>query len=117
MTAPRFLWETAPCSMSSKANSHVAVVDDDESLGRSFGRVPRPAEFQPVTYASSEALLGDTNRPRFDCPVLDIQWEGLSRPELSRRRAAILDYATVMFIMAHGYPEVRSQALAIGCDR
>ena len=51
-------------------NSYVAIVDDDERLP--FLR-PLPAHggFQPVTFLSAEAFLEDTNRPRFDCLVLD----------------------------------------------
>ena len=94
---------------------YVAVVDDDESLCRSFSRLLRTAGFQPVTYASAEALLEDAKRPRFDCLVLDIQLEGMSGVELSRRLAAVKDTTPVIFITAHDEPEVRSQALATGC--
>jgi len=57
---------------------YVAVVDDDESVCRSFGRLLRIAGFQPVTYSSAEAFLADTKRPQFDCLVLDVQLEGIS---------------------------------------
>ncbi len=52
---------------------HVAVVDDDESTCRSYGRLLGAAGFQPIPYPSAEAFLGDTRRPRLDCLVLDIQ--------------------------------------------
>ena len=35
---------------------YVAVVEDDASVSRSFSRVLRATGFQPVTYASAEAL-------------------------------------------------------------
>ena len=94
---------------------YVAVVDDDESVRRSVSRLLRSAGFQPVTYASAEALLKDAQRPRFDCLLLDIQLEGMSGLELSRRLAAVKDSTPVIFFTAHDEPEVRSQALAIGC--
>ena len=94
---------------------YVAVVDDDESLCRSFSRLLRTAGFQPVTYPSAEALLQDAKRPRFDCLLLDIQLEGMSGLELSQRLAAVKDSTPVIFITAHDEPEVRSQALATGC--
>jgi FixJ family two-component response regulator len=94
---------------------YVAVVDDDASVCRSFGRLLRLAGFQPVTYGSAEALLEDTKRPRFDCLVLDIQLEGISGLELSRRLAAVKDSTPVIFITAHDDPEVRAQVLASGC--
>jgi FixJ family two-component response regulator len=94
---------------------YVAVVDDDESLCRSFSRLLRTAGFQPVTYASAEALLEDAKRPRFDCLVLEIQLDGMSGLELTRRLAAVKDTTPVIFITAHDEPEVRAQALATGC--
>lgn len=94
---------------------YVAVVDDDESVCRSFTRLLRVAGLQPVTYASAEALLQDTKRPRFDCLLLDIQLGGISGLELSQRLAAVKDATPVIFITAHDEPEVRARALATGC--
>ena len=107
------------CPMQSRRASddviYVAVVDDDKSVRRSVSRLLRSAGFHPVTYASAEALLEDAQRPRFDCLLLDIQLEGMSGLELSRRLAAVKDSTPVIFITAHDEPEVRSQALATGC--
>jgi FixJ family two-component response regulator len=94
---------------------YVAVVDDDQSVCRSFGRLLRIAGFQPVTYASAEAYLRDTKRPRFDCLVLDVHLEGMSGVEVRERLAAVEDNTPVVFITAHDCPEVRSQALTRGC--
>ncbi len=95
--------------------TYVAVVDDDEGVCRSFGRLLRTAGFQPVTYLSAEALLEDVKRPKFDCLVLDIQLEGMSGLELSQRLSAVKDPTPVIFITAHDEPEVQAQALACGC--
>jgi FixJ family two-component response regulator len=96
-------------------NTYIAVVDDDDSVCRSFGRLLRTAGFQPVTYASAEAFLEDTKRPRFDCLVLDIQLGGISGLELSQRLSALHDSTPVVFITAHDDPGVRVQAEASGC--
>jgi len=98
-----------------KTNIYVAVVDDDESLCRSFSRLLRTAGFQPVTYGSAEVFLEDTKRPRFDCLVLDIQLGGMSGLELSRRLKAVRDTTPFVFITAHDAPEMRAEALACGC--
>ncbi len=94
---------------------YVAVVDDDASLCRSFSRLLRAAGFQPISYLSAEAFLEDARRPRFDCLLLDIQLEGMSGLELSRRLTAVRDSTPVIFITAHDDPEVQAQALAGGC--
>ena len=94
---------------------YVAVVDDDNNICRSFGRLLRVAGFQPVTYPSAEAFLGDTKRPRFDCLVLDVQLEGMSGLELRDRLSAVKDSTPVIFITAYDNPAVRAEAEAAGC--
>ncbi len=101
--------------MDSRCNNYVAVVDDDASVGRSFSRLLSAAGFQPVTYLSAEAFLEDSKRPLFDCLVLDIQLDGMSGLELSRRLSAVKDNTPVVFITAHDDPAVRAEALASGC--
>ena len=101
--------------MSSAANIYVAVVDDDDSLCRSLGRLLRASGIQSVTYASAEAFLADTKRPRFDCLVLDIQLGGMSGIELNQQLTASGSTTPVIFITAHNEPEIREQALLSGC--
>jgi FixJ family two-component response regulator len=101
--------------MSSNPNIYVAIIDDDESLCLSMSRLLRAAHFQPITYPSAEAFLVDTNRPKFDCLLLDIQLGGMSGLELIRRLYAVKDATPVLFITAHENPEVQAQAEASGC--
>ena len=100
--------------MSHTSPIYVAVVDDDESLCRSFGRLLRASGIQPITYASAEAFLADTKQPRFDCLVLDIQLGGMSGIELSRRLTAEGGHAPVIIITAHDDPNGRAEAEAAG---
>jgi FixJ family two-component response regulator len=101
--------------MSNGPNIYIAVIDDDESLCRSMSRLLRAAHFQPITYPSAEAFLADTRHPQFDCLVLDIQFNGMSGLELSRRLSAIGDVTPIIFITAHDDPEVQAEAEASGC--
>lgn len=101
--------------MSHSAPIYVAVVDDDESLCRSFGRLLRAAGIQPITYSSAEAFLADTKHPKFDCLVLDIQLGGISGIELQRQLAAAGEKTPVIFITAHDDAETRAEAEAVGC--
>ena len=93
----------------------MAIVDDDESVCRSFGRLLRTAGYQPVSYPSAEDFLADSKRPRFDCLVLDIQLGGISGLELEQRLLAVNDRTPVVFITAHEDPAVREDAEVIGC--
>jgi FixJ family two-component response regulator len=93
----------------------VAVVDDDESARRALSRLLLAAGLQPVAYPSAEAFLGDTQRPRFDCLVLDLQLGGMSGIELQQQLKAAGSSTPVIYITAHDAPEIREQAQAVGC--
>jgi FixJ family two-component response regulator len=101
--------------MSRTTPTYIAVVDDDEAVCRSFGRLLRAGGLQPVTYPSAEAFLADTKHPHFDCLVLDVQLSGMSGIELSRRLAAVGEKTPVVFITAHDNADARAEAEAAGC--
>ena len=101
--------------MSTLATIYVAIVDDDESLCRSFGRLLRAAGFQAITYSSADAFLADTKHPQFGCLVLDIQLGNMSGIELVRRLVAEGKSTPVVFVTAHDEPEVRAAAETLGC--
>jgi len=100
----------------STSPTYVAVVDDDQSVCRSFARLLRAAGIQPVTYGSAEAFLADSKRPQFDCMVFDVQLGGMSGIELAQVLAATEGQrAPVIYITAHDDPETRASAEAAGC--
>jgi len=101
--------------MNSTTTIYVAVIDDDENICRSFGRLLRAAGMQPITYGSAESFLEDTKHPQFSCLVLDIQLGGISGIELAKRLAAVGGRTPIVFITAHDDPEARSAAEALGC--
>ncbi len=97
------------------SNIYIALVEDDESLCRSFNRLLRAAGFQVVPYPSAEAFLGDAKRPRFDCLVLDIELPGISGLELHRRLLSLGSVTPVIYLTAHEDQDTEMQALATGC--
>jgi len=102
--------------MSSTSPIYVAVVDDDQSVCRSFARLLRSAGIQPITYSSAEAFLADSKRPQFDCMVFDVQLGGMSGIELAQMLAATeIRHPPVNYITAHDDPETRAIAEAAGC--
>ena len=101
--------------MSTTPIIYVAVVDDDQSLCRSFARLLRSAGIQPITYASAEAFLADSKRPQFDCMVFDVQLGGMSGIELAQRLTAEGGTPPFIFITAHDDKETRASAQAVGC--
>jgi len=94
---------------------YVAIVDDDEHVCRSLGRLLRAGGMQPITYSSAEAFLADQKRPRFDCLLLDIHLGGMSGIELGQRLGAEGGHAPFIFITAHDDAAIRAGAAAAGC--
>ncbi|MBK1816183.1 response regulator [Luteolibacter yonseiensis] len=94
----------------------MAVIDDDDSLCRSLGRLLRAVGIQPVTYSSAEAFLADEKQPRFDCLLLDIELGGMSGIELNERLVASGSTAPVIFNTAHDEPGIRTSAMRTGCS-
>lgn len=101
--------------MSRTTPIYVAVVDDDENLCRSLGRLLRATGINPITYDSAEAFLADTRHPQFDCLVLDIQLGGMSGIELAQELVAKGGRIPFIYITAFDDPEVRATAEAMGC--
>lgn len=101
--------------MSGMSHISVAIIDDDESLCRSMGRLLKAASYQAFSFSSAEEFLAHPEHPRFDCILLDIQLEGMSGLELHERLIADGDGTPVVFITAHDAPEVRAQAESAGC--
>ena len=97
------------------ARLSIAIVDDDESVCRSLGRLLRATGIQSVAYPSAEAFLEDALQAPFDCLVLDVQLCGISGIELQQQLAASGERTPVIFITGHDAPEAREQALAAGC--
>lgn len=96
-------------------NIRVAIVDDDESVCRSLGRLLNAVGMETAGYPSAEAFMADDARTRFDCVVLDIQLGGMSGLELQARLVAEGFPAPIIFITAHDNPASRREAQQLGC--
>lgn len=96
-------------------NIRVAIVDDDESVCRSFARLLQAVGMVTVGYSSAEAFEADANRTNFDCLVLDIQLDGMSGIELQKRLVAEGFRVPIIIITAYDDPVVRNEAEKLGC--
>jgi len=93
----------------------VAIVDDDESVGRSTKRLLRSAGIDAESFASGDDFLEmraamPSYRP--DCVILDVQMPGLNGLEVQEKLTG--SGLPVIFITAHDDIGVREQALAAG---
>ncbi|MDN0077163.1 response regulator [Crenobacter sp. SG2303] len=97
------------------AKPFVAVVDDDESVGRAIRRLLHSVGIDADTFSSGDEFL-DTlaSMPSYHpgCVILDIQMPGINGLEVQRRLAG--SGVPVILITAHDDVAVRDQALALG---
>lgn len=93
----------------------VAIVDDDESVGRAIKRLLRSAGIGADSYLSGGEFL-DTlaSMPSYrpGCVILDIQMPGLNGLEVQQRLSG--SGIPVILITAHDDVSVRTQGLAAG---
>jgi FixJ family two-component response regulator len=70
-------------------NRTIAVIDDDASVRKAFGRLLCAVGFEVNVYASGEEFLEACAGPLPDCAVLDMHMPGLSGLELQSRLNAM----------------------------
>jgi FixJ family two-component response regulator len=95
----------------------IAIVDDDESVGRAMERLVRSLGMTAETYVSGEDFINQIESlPSFrvDCVMVDVQMPGMNGIEVQRRIRRIQKNIPVIFITAHEDRVVREQALAGG---
>jgi FixJ family two-component response regulator len=93
----------------------VAVVDDDESVGRAIQRLLRSVGIGADTFSSGDDFLDAlASMPSYHpaCAILDIQMPGLNGLEVQRRLAG--SGVPVILITAYDDIAVREQGLASG---
>ena len=66
----------------------VFIVDDDEAVRSSLGRLLESAGFTVMRYASAEEFLADYDPRRVGCLLLDVSMPGMSGLELADILAA-----------------------------
>lgn len=93
----------------------VAIIDDDEGLCRSLGRLVRQSGFRPLIFLSAEDFLEYPERMAVKCLLLDIQLEGMSGMALHEALLAAGDAPPVIYITGHDAPAVRDEASNRGC--
>jgi two-component system response regulator FixJ len=80
----------------------VCIVDDDEAIRESLRLLLFAGGLASCAYESADAFLADTERPRFDCMLLDIRMPGTDGLELFRiLNRGHLPYP-IIFITGHG---------------
>jgi FixJ family two-component response regulator len=92
----------------------ISVVDDDVSLRESLPDLLQTLGFTAMPFASAEEFLESPACADTQCLILDVSLPGMSGPqlqiELGRRQVKI----PIVFVTAHGDPELRRELIARG---
>ena len=92
----------------------IAIVDDDQWVLRSIGRLIKSAGFRVETFLTAEDFLNSARDSKTVCAILDIGLPGMSGLDLQERLAVENPQIRVIFVSAHDETEMRTRALAAG---
>jgi FixJ family two-component response regulator len=99
--------------MATKKNT-VYVIDDDESIRKSFSRLFRSANFNVETYSSPDEFLGKPFKKEDACILMDICMPGTTGFDLQKRLAESGIAIPVVVISASDDYQVRDIARKLG---
>lgn len=92
----------------------VYVIDDDESIRKSFSRLFRSANFNVETYSSLDEFLGKPFKKEDACILMDICMPGTTGFDLQRRLAESGTTIPVIVVSASDDHQVRDIARKLG---
>jgi FixJ family two-component response regulator len=96
------------------ASPKVLVVDDDESMREAIERLLGAAGFQPVAYASAEAVLAGGSAPDAVCVISDLKLPAMTGLELLAELRARGQRQPLILITAYDVPGLGEDALRRG---
>ena len=101
--------------MSIRHNSRlVAIVDDDESVQSALQDLIESDGLSTLCLGSAEQFLDSEARHKAVCLIADIRMPGMSGLELQAKLKAEGCRIPIIFVTAHGDPEMRTLALGDG---
>jgi FixJ family two-component response regulator len=92
----------------------VYLVDDDDAVTRSLGRVLREEGLEVETFDSAEAFLARSRPERYGCLVLDVTMPGLDGLDLQRRLRQTGQALPIVFLSGHGDIPMSVRAIKAG---
>jgi FixJ family two-component response regulator len=94
--------------------SMVYVIDDDESIRKSFKRLFRSADLNVQTFSSPDEFLACTLQPQNACILLDIRMPGTTGFDLQQKLSDAGISLPVIVVSASDDEQVRNTARRLG---
>ena len=92
----------------------IAIVDDEESVRRAFGRLLVSAGFRVKSFSCGALFLESLDTTRPDCVILDLHMPGMNGFEVEEKLRDSPHPMPVIIITGHDTPESQRRALASG---
>lgn len=92
----------------------VFIVDDDEAVRKSLGRLIRSTGLRVETFASAQQFLATPRADALSCLVLDVKLPGLSGLDLQKWLTEIRIEIPIVFITGHGDIPMSVRAMKAG---
>jgi FixJ family two-component response regulator len=96
------------------SDGSIAIVDDDEALGRALARLLGTFSFQIRTYRSGREFLNSLGAGTPACLILDLQMLEMTGLEIARHLADIGLRIPIIFLTARDEPGARSSCEMVG---
>ncbi len=90
---------------------YIAIVDDDQSVGKALSRLLRTANLEAVAFTSGEDFLQSVSGRLPDCLVLDVQMPGMDGLQIRDRLAGMGHSIPTVFITALDDTKTRQRAM------
>jgi two-component system response regulator FixJ len=94
----------------------VYVLDDDEAVLRSLERLLGSANFEPVTFESSDLFLTAAKRFKTGCVLLDVRLPGMSGLDVQAQLSRMRGDLPVIMMTAQGDIQTAVRALKAGAS-
>jgi two-component system, LuxR family, response regulator FixJ len=92
----------------------VYVIDDDESVRKSFARLLQSADIECETFSSPEEFLGMARQEKNACIIADIRMPGSTGFELAERLITLGMRIPIIVVSASDEVQVREHARELG---
>jgi len=100
--------------MRKKPEHLVSIVDNDPSICEATISLLKANGFRTRSFCSAAEFLDSPQLDETNCLILDLRLAGMSGLELQRHLAEKNRRIPIIFITAHGTPEIREEAMRAG---
>lgn len=108
--------ETVDIPGMSRRQTHIAILDDDQSVRTAISRLLKASEMTTESFANCVELFTFLKHGNLDCLVLDLQMPGMDGIDVLRNLKQRGENLPVVMITAHDAPGTRENCMSAGAS-